>query len=252
MWVMEISSVVFVIDVPSSSAYCLPPSPEQSCLCFETGQHSGSWCLPFAPALLELMSGAALCAQFECYGSLVLLGSSRSPITPPFLNSRALFIGLLSLAWHYLQLDLSPCLLAVTILWPFLSTPSPCAPAVSVPNSPPPSTEHFLQSLSRFQTHLLHMPSLHPMPAQSIFYVSVNQVGLFHKMLLPCMLPLLGRGPGRLWALTALCGQWNLPEPSPSGPCLAVLGFMGKIESWDLRFKYFFKDFSLFAMLNFW
>lgn len=57
------------------------------------------------------------------------------------------------------------------------------------------------------------------------------------------MLSFLGRDPVRL---CSLCGQWNLPEASPSGPSLAVLRFMGKIESWDLRFKYLFKDFFLY------
>lgn len=122
----------------------------------------------------------SLCSSFvgaDCVASLSVLAHFRSPVTPPFLNIRAL-LSCSVLHGSICSICHPACLLSVSsdLFSPLLHV----VLLHFVPNSPP-STEHFLHSLSRFQTHLLlHVPSLHPMPAQSIFYV--NQIGLFHKI----------------------------------------------------------------------
>lgn len=143
---------------PALHTACLP-SPGQSCLCFETGQHSGSWCLPFVPALMELMNGAALCAQFECCGSIVLLGTFRSPISPPFLNIRALFIGLL---WHGTVCSYTCHPAYLLSISSGLSSPLLPPVLLSVPNSPPPSIEPVQVPDSSPAAHALTAPHACP------------------------------------------------------------------------------------------
>lgn len=164
----KLSSVVFFFcERCSLQLYTLPASPLLGRAIFALRQGGFQ---AVAPALLELTNGAAWWVQFECYGPLVLPGSFRCPHHSSLARYQS------SLYWAALS-----CM-AVAAAIPAILLACCQYPLIFPLHSFPVGSCCFLsqillllqQSLSRFQIHLLlHMPSQHPMPAQSIFFMAM-------------------------------------------------------------------------------
>lgn len=129
LWKLSSVFFFFFCERCSLQLYTLPASPLLGRAIFALRQGGFQ---AVAPALLELTNGAAWWVQFECYGPLVLPGSFRCPRHSSLAQYQS------SLYWAALSCmavaaAIPAILLAVNILWSFLSTPSPWAPAAFCP-----------------------------------------------------------------------------------------------------------------------